>query len=455
MMGAAFAQVKEFKPSRWNLFSPEQDVQMGKEAADEVRKTMPIVNNKELTDYVNRIGKRLAASKHAGNFPYTFEVLNDPSINAFALPGGPMFVHTGLIASVDNESQLAGVLAHEMSHVALRHGSTNVSKANIIQLPAMLAGNVLGNKGGLWGTLGQLGIGLGAQSVLLKYSRDAEKEADLNGAQIMNEAGYDPTQMAIFFDKLQAEGSRDNSALANFMSDHPTPGKRVDYVAAQNKLLPKIKYTEAEPQNLPKMKQIVASLPPPPKQPAQAAQAVAGQGQGSGQPGQAVGSGEVKPSGKFKSAQGSDFTINYPDNWEVFGDSSAGSLTIAPRAGLIQNTKGGADIAYGMMTAHYFPPDKKPNLQRDTNDLVKQIIGGNPGMQQTQQAKTVKVGGINGLLTPLSSTSPVKGQKENDLLLTVTRPESIFYIMFVAPQSDWSSVQPAFDNAVNSLRFTK
>jgi hypothetical protein len=239
------------------------------------------------------------------------------------------------------------------------------------------------------------------------------------------------------------------------MSDHPTPGKRVDYVAAQNKLLPKIKYTEAEPQNLPKMKQIVASLPPPPKQPAQTAQAAAGQGQGSGQPGQPVGSGEVKPSGKFKSAQGSDFTINYPDNWEVFGDASAGSLTIAPRAGLIQNTKGGADIAYGMMTAHYFPQDKKPNLQRDTNDLVKQIIGGNPGMQQTQQAKSVKVAGMTGLLTPLSSSSPVQGQKENDLLLTVTRPESIFYIMFVAPQSDWSATQPAFDNAVNSLRFTK
>lgn len=447
-MGAAFAQVKEYKPSRWNLFSTEQDTQMGKEAAEEVRRTMPVVNNKELTDYVNRIGKRLTASKRAGNFPYTFEVINDPSINAFALPGGPMFVHTGLIAAADSESQLAGVLAHEISHVALRHGTSNVSKANLIQLPAMLAGSAIGNKGGLWNTLGQLGIGLGAQSVVLKYGRDAEKEADLNGAQMMNDAGYDPTAMAVFFDKLQAQDERDNSALTNFLSSHPTPGRRVDYVTAQNKLLPKIKYTELEPQNLARMKQIIAGLPAPPKP---AAQAVAGQGQ----PGQAVGGGDPRPSGRFKNHQGTDFQISHPDNWEVFGDQNGHSFTIAPRAGLIQNSKGGADIAYGMLTSYYFPQDKKPNLQRDTAELVKQIIAGNPGMQQTQKAKSVKVAGLNGLLTPLASSSPIQGQQEHDLLLTIARPEAIFYIMFVAPESDWSKVQPAFDNAVNSLRFSK
>ena len=129
-IGTLTAQVKEYKPSRLNLFSKDQDVQLGKESADEVRKTMPIVDNKELVAYMDRIGQRFAKSKRAGGFPYTFEVLNDPTINAFALPGGPMFIHTGLIASVENESQLAGVLAHEMSHVSLRHGTSNVSKAN-------------------------------------------------------------------------------------------------------------------------------------------------------------------------------------------------------------------------------------------------------------------------------------------------------------------------------------
>jgi len=261
--GTVLAQIKEFKPSGINFFSKEQEVQLGKESADEVRKTRQVIDNKDLKDYINRLGGRLAKSKHAGPFPYTFEVVHDLSINAFALPGGPMFVHTGLIAALDNESQLAGVLAHEMSHVALRHGTANASKANMVQLPAALGSQYAGTRGGILGTLAPLGINAGAQSLLLKYSRSAEKEADLNGAQIMNDVGYDPTQMAKFFEKLEAEGNKDNSKLANFMSDHPTPGNRVKYVSDEAKLLPKTSYTEFEPQNLPRMKQIVASLPAP------------------------------------------------------------------------------------------------------------------------------------------------------------------------------------------------
>ena len=267
------AQVKEYKPSTLNFFSKDQEIQLGKESAVEVRKTMQVIDNKDLTGYINRLGSRLAKSTHAGAYPFTFEVVNDPSINAFALPGGPMFVHTGLIAALDSESQLAGVLAHEMSHVALRHGTSNASKANMVQLPSVLGAQYAGSKGGILGQLAPLGINAGAQSLLLKYSRSAEKEADLNGAQIMNDVGYDPTQMAKFFEKLEAQGNRDNSKLANFMSDHPTPGNRVQYVSEEAKKLPKITYSEAEPQNLATMKQIVASLPAPKPPAAPAAKA--------------------------------------------------------------------------------------------------------------------------------------------------------------------------------------
>jgi beta-barrel assembly-enhancing protease len=258
------AQVKEYKPSGFNAFSKDQEIQLGKESAAEIRKSMQIVNSQDLTGYINRLGSRLAQSKRAGTYPFSFEVVNDPSINAFALPGGPMFVHTGLIAALDNESQLAGVLAHEMSHVALRHGTSNVTKSNMIQLPAALGSEIVGGRGGILGTLAPLGINLGAQSMLLKYSRTAEKEADLNGAQIMNDVGYDPTQMAKFFEKLETQGNKDNSKLANFMADHPTPGNRVKYVTDEAKKLPKKTYSELEPQNLPRMKQAVAALPPPP-----------------------------------------------------------------------------------------------------------------------------------------------------------------------------------------------
>jgi predicted Zn-dependent protease len=159
---------------------------------------MPVVRDGQLQNYVERIGRKLLATGVAGDYPYAFKLVNDPSINAFALPGGPTFVNTGLLRAVDNEAQLAGVMAHEISHVALRHGTNQASKANLIQLPAMLAGAVVGN-GSMLGQLAQLGIGLGANSVLLKYSRNAESDADILGARMMAKAGYNPIEMARFF----------------------------------------------------------------------------------------------------------------------------------------------------------------------------------------------------------------------------------------------------------------
>jgi Zn-dependent protease with chaperone function len=443
---SGLAQLKQFKPG-FNLFSPEQDIQLGKEAAAEVQKTMPVINNPELTGYVNRVASRLTKSKRAGQFPYTFQVINDPSINAFALPGGPMFIHTGLLAALDNESQLAGVMAHEMSHVALRHGTNQVSKANLIQLPLMLAAGVLGDSQSIWGSLAQLGIGLGAQSVLLKYSRDAERDADLNGAQIMNDAGYNPTQMAAFFQKLEAQGGSDNSRLANFLSDHPTPGNRVKYVEDQNRYLPRVQYTENEPQNLPRIKQIVAGLPAPPKQTSRQG-AVGGSGQGT-----SPSLPESRPSGQYREYQGRDFSLRHPDNWEVFGDRNSGAITVAPRSALVADSQGQTQIGFGFMAATYIPENgQAANLKRDTTNLLRQIQAGNPNMRQSGQQRNVRVAGQPALVTSLESPSPFGNQREVDMLVTIARRNGLFYMVFIAPDSEWSNAQKTFDEVVRSLR---
>jgi predicted Zn-dependent protease len=222
----------------FNLFSKEQDVQLGQESADEVRKKMVVIHDPFLTAYVNKVGKRLAASQEAqdSGFPFTFEVVADPSINAFALPGGPMFINTGLLKAVDNEAQLAGVMGHEMSHVILRHGTNQASKAKLIELPAILGGQMAG--GSMLGQLASAGIGLGANSVLLKFSRTAESQADLMGSHIMAEAGYDPMQLANFFEKLNAEGGR----APQFFSDHPNPDNREKAIAQEAQRLPQQTY---------------------------------------------------------------------------------------------------------------------------------------------------------------------------------------------------------------------
>jgi len=254
-----------FKPG-FNLFSKEQDVQLGQEAAAQVRKQMTIVNDPFLKNYVTQIGKRLAASQQAqeSGFPFTFEVVADPSINAFALPGGPMFINTGLLKAVDNEAQLAGVMGHEMSHVILRHGTNQASKQNLIQLPALLGSQMTGSS--MLGQLAQLGIGLGANSVLLKFSRTAEEQADITGVHLMAEAGYDPMQMAAFFEKLSAKGGQ---GVPQFLSDHPNPENRSQAIQEEVQRMPDKNYG-FQTGKFNQMKQAVAKIKEPPQKPAPA-----------------------------------------------------------------------------------------------------------------------------------------------------------------------------------------
>ena len=252
----------ELKPG-FNLFTRQQDIQLGEEAAAEVRKKSTIVKDPVLTAYVNAIGKRLAQSREAkgSGFNFTFEVVADPTINAFALPGGPMFINTGLLKAVDNEAQLAGVMGHEMSHVILRHGTNQASKADLIQIPLALAGK-LTDSDSMMGQLAQLGIGLGADSVLLKFSRTHESQADLMGSHLMAEAGYDPIQMARFFNKLK---STDTADAIEFISDHPSPANRSHAIALESMRLPHQTYGYQTGQFESMKKQVATIHEPPPK----------------------------------------------------------------------------------------------------------------------------------------------------------------------------------------------
>jgi predicted Zn-dependent protease len=258
LSAGAYAGREPGEPFRqgMNFFSKQQDVQLGQEAAQEVRKKYPTVHNHFLQDYVRRIGERLAATPAAreSGFPFTFTVLHDKQVNAFALPGGPMFIFSGLLKTVDNEAQLAAVMAHEMSHVILRHGTHEVSKARMIEIPALLAGEVLGSRS----LLTKLTT-MGANSFILKFSRDSESDADALGAHLMADAGYDPVEMARFFRKLQSIGGQGNSRLAQFLSDHPNPGNRERAIEAEAQTISGRSYG-FQTGDFPRMKADVASL---------------------------------------------------------------------------------------------------------------------------------------------------------------------------------------------------
>jgi beta-barrel assembly-enhancing protease len=248
----------QIKPG-FNLFSKEQDVKLGQELAAQVRRQMIVISDPTLMACVNGIGKRLIKSREAkaSGFLFTFEVVADPRINAFALPGGPMFITTGLLRAVDDEAQLAGVMGHEMSHVILRHGTNQASKANLIELPAVLAGQAAGE--GMTGQLTQLGIGLGANSLLLKFSRTAESQADLMGSHLMAEAGYNPIEMAKFFAKLDAKGG---PSTPSFLSDHPSPQNRSKAIGQEAARLPEQKY-DYQTGKFQQMKKMVVTIHEP------------------------------------------------------------------------------------------------------------------------------------------------------------------------------------------------
>jgi Zn-dependent protease with chaperone function len=434
-----FAQLQQFKPG-FNLFSKEQDVQLGKEAAAQVEQQMEVVRNPELQAYIERIGKRLAAQPQAGGFPYTFKVVKDPSINAFALPGGPTFVNTGLIAAADNEDQLAGVMAHEISHVALRHGTNQASKANLIQLPAMLAGAMTG--GSMLGQLAQVGVGLGANSVLLKFSRTAESQADLNGAQIMASAGYNPIEMARFFEKLEAQGGHGGP---QFLSDHPNPGNRMKAIQDEIRYLPQQNYTASNNDAFRRMQAIVKGLP------AGQTRTRASQLNSGGTPNTS----DIRPSGQFREYKGRAFSISYPDNWQVFGDNEGAAVTIAPKSAVGRDENGQAQVGYGMMASFYFPQGRNSiDLVQDTNGLIQQLQRSNPGLEVgAQRSRRVRINDQDALVTTMSSQSPYRGETEHDTLATIARPDGLLYLIFIAPARDAQALQGTFDNMVRSLRF--
>ena len=429
---AGQAKHKDLKPG-WNLFSKEQDVQLGREAAAQVEQQMPIVRDAQIQRYVESIGRRLASAPEADRYPYTFKVVNEGSINAFALPGGPTYVHTGLIKAAENEAQLAGVMAHEIAHVALRHGTNQASKANILQIPAMLAGAVVGG-GGLMGQLAQLGIGLGANSVLLKYSRDAERQADLLGAQMMARAGYNPLEMARFFEKLAAQGG---SRGPSFLASHPDPGDRMKLVQEEIQTLPQRNYTLGDSAELRQIQSRLGSLP---------AQTGSRARQG------VVGQGDPRPSGRFREFRSQAFAISHPDNWEVFGDEGGVSATIAPRSGLVQDRSGNVAVGYGVMISGFTPHRDGGNLASDTQDLLGQLRQSNPAMQVSGRQTRTNLNGQPALVTTLQNQSPLGG-REIDMLVTVERPQGLLYMVFIAPEQEWRQMQPVFEQMLRSVRF--
>ena len=208
-----------------SLISVQDEIAMGRQAQQQVKKTVPVLADADVTAYVARVGKALAARASGPRYPYSFSVANRRDLNAFALPGGPVWIHRGILHAATNESQVAGVLAHEIAHIAQRHAADQITKQLVANGFLGLLGAVLGNDPGGARTA-QTGARILAGGYMLKFSRDDEREADRVGLEIVRRAGWDPRGMADFMDVLRREQGRAPGSVEVFLSTHPAPAER-------------------------------------------------------------------------------------------------------------------------------------------------------------------------------------------------------------------------------------
>ena len=436
----AAAQRTQLKPG-WNMFSPQQDVELGKKAALDAAKQLPLCNAPKVDAYLTQLGMRLASKLPTGGvqYPFEFHCVNDKAINAFALPGGYVFINRGVIESADNEAQLAAVMAHELSHVALRHGTNQATKAQAAQGFLGIASGIFGGSTG-GALLTELGA-FAAGGVLLRYSRTAESQADVMGTQVLYDAGYDPRAMAQFFEKLEAETKGKHPP--EFLSDHPNPEHRVGRVDEEVEKLggvpPNAKRDSAEFEAI---KHEVLALPVVKKPVPGAAGAVAA---------------PAPPSLNFAEYQASSYTLKYPDNWKKYPDSNGGGVSFAPEGGLVDDGSGHSTLAYGLIIGvaqAKGDPNDGTALNNATSQVIQDLQRSNPSMKITRQGERLRLNGQPGLSTYLSNVSPAGGQ-ETDWLVTVLRSEGLVYFVCVAPQSAYDSYDKAFSSILDSVRFTK
>jgi beta-barrel assembly-enhancing protease len=426
----------QLKPG-WNLFSPEQDVEMGKEVSKEAESQLPIIRNGDVAAYIDALGKQLAARAPGEKYPYQFKVVNDKGINAFALPGGFIYVNRGVIEAADNEAQVAGVLAHEIGHVVLRHGTNQASKAYVAQAPLSILGGVLGSNS-VGAVLAQLGVGFAANSILLKYSRDAERQADLMGTQILYDSGYEPHAMVEFFEKIQAESK---GRSAEFFSSHPNPDNRITNVQHEIvKLGGAPARARGDSPDFQTVKRQMLAMAAPPKSGTGSAANTGTTDSRTGRP--------DAPSSRLVTYNGQDMEFKYPENWRQYGQANA--IALAPEGGVVNE-----NLAYGMMIQTFEPHNDRDgtiSLEEATDQLIDELRRTNPKMRITRSHERIRVNGQRALSSQLTNDSPIGGRETDWLVTMLDRDGILYYMIGVAPAADFSRYDGAFDDVISSFR---
>jgi Zn-dependent protease with chaperone function len=442
------AQTRIVAPN--NKYQPSEDVRLGKQAAEEARQQLPIMKDEAVTSYVQAVGRRLVDAipenmRHP-EFQYTFEAVNVREINAFALPGGPMFVNRGMIEAAASEGEVAGVMAHEISHVVLRHGTAQASKATKYEVGTM-AGAVIGAiLGGQVGSVIAQGTQFGLGTAFLRFGREYEKQADIEGAQIMAAAGYDPREMANMFKTIEKQ----SSGGPEWLSDHPNPGNRVEYITKEAASL-RVENPIRNSEGFTRVRAHLSTLPKAPTTEEATKNAKRGRGGPAGTSGGTISTGRVEPpSTRYTNyTEGNAFQISVPSNWKEL--SSSDTVTFAPE-GAYGSHQGNSVFTHGLQAG--LQRNNTHDLQTETDELIDSLSKGNPRLSQSSGYQSFTLDGRRALQTTLGNISEVTGREETiQLVTTQMRNGTLFWVVAVAPREELGTYQSAFQRALSSIRF--
>ncbi|HSK09373.1 MAG TPA: M48 family metallopeptidase [Vicinamibacterales bacterium] len=445
---AASAQTPIKAPD--NKFSPAEDVRLGQQAAAQVEQELPILRDENVDSYIDGIGRRLVNAipqefRHP-EFRYNFSVVNARDVNAFALPGGPMYVNRGMITAARTEGEVAGVMAHELSHVVLRHGTAQASKATKYQV-GQLAGQVIGAiVGGTAGAVIAQGSQFGLGAAFLRFGREYERQADLLGAQILARAGYDPMQMASMFETIEKQGGPRGP---EWLSSHPDPGNRREAIAEEARVL----RVQNPVQGTGELREVQAALGSMPR--ALSGEQIARRAERGGG---AVGtSGTLSanvepPSSEFQTYNvGNVFQVSVPENWRQV--DAGNSVRFAPE---------GASGAVGRQQVFTHgvefgvAANDSPDLEEATEALVSAFARTNPGLRAQGRAQRVNFAGGPGLRVTLRNASETTGREEAIVVTTrLLDDETLLYSVGVAPVSEFGTYSRTLQQVNGSVRLAR
>jgi hypothetical protein len=431
-----------------NSYSPQQDVELGRQAAAEIRQQLPLVNDGATDTFIEDIGERLVAEipdyLRQPAFRYSFDVVNLKEINAFALPGGPMFLHRGMIEAARTDGEVAGVMAHELSHVILRHGTAQATKGQKFQIGA-IAGQVLGAiVGGRTGSVISQGSQVGLGVYFLKYGREYEREADLLGAQIMARAGYDPRQMANMFRTIE---SQSRGAAPEWLSDHPNPGNRYDAIIREAETL---HVDNPAPQDgIDEIHDRLARMSPAPTTEQVARNQQRRQPEPVGTSGR--GARVEAPSRQWQVVEPGNFVrLRVPANWRQM-NSGGGTVAYAPEGGYFQSAQGQSTFTHGVELG--VMQTDGGSLQQNTEQLIQAFSRSNPQLRRQGGFSRIDIDGRQALTATLSNVSDATGEREAISVSTVQLSDgSVMFLVGVAPSDEARTYFDAFARVRESVQ---